>query len=99
MRDEEAKSPRKTGPKANSARKASATGPREEEKSPRSPRKTDLNDPAVRQNVQDVAKVQHKVQQKAAEKEEKEKALHDHKNYVKSKAEKMTIAKFKKDFE
>ena len=49
--------------------------------------------------MQDVAKVQHKVQQKAAEKEEKEKALHDHKNYKKSKAEKMTIAKFKKDFE
>ena len=39
------------------------------------------------------------MQQKAAQQEEKEKALNDKKNYIKSKAEKMTIEKFNKDFE
>jgi hypothetical protein len=63
------------------------------------PGEADLQDPRVVRTVEELKQLQERLDKKAAEEEEKNKALQDHRNKNKSIAEKMTTEKFKKDFE
>ena len=63
------------------------------------PGQADLQDPRVVRNVEDLKQLQERINKKAAEEEQRNKAEQDFKNKNKNVAQKMTLEKFNKDFE